>query len=108
MLRSETRLKKSNSISKISEKGEGQKAVHREILGRDKSIYERTDKYLQKEQKRVEETRRRIDEMNVMLERPGASGEKKSYLEPTYSSKEKNKRSAMEKVYMNNPFDKKL
>ena len=48
--------------------------------------------------------------MNYMLERPGVSaepGKKPKYMENTFASNEKNKKSSMEKIYnRNNPFDR--
>lgn len=45
--------------------------------------------------------------MEVMLERPNINTNK-GYLKETHSSIDKKKKSELEKVYMNNPFEKKF
>lgn len=42
-----------------------------------------------------------------MLERPNINNDR-GYMKETYSSQDKKKKSQLEKVYMNNPFDKKI
>lgn len=45
--------------------------------------------------------------MEVMLERPNINNDEKGYLKETYSSNDKKKGSSFQKIYLNNPYEKK-